>query len=409
MSTHISKITINDKQFESTEQISGKFHYITQFKDIRLKTFDYINLSQEEINNALSDSQSEVSVFCECFRLINSDIIERLITNPASVYHKIKKLKGDIIKRMLMMCSDTLDNSHVNAKFTGRSLSREDRELVQYCVSNFERFVDSFITSAITTIPVSNVIIPSHNLRHIGCSCHLNTCLNILSSMFYLVHSLIYNVPNVDDMSISILKTVILNSYSPIDLNENFILTLANMMQIDINEDEEVDVTMKSLVSILQTPINGEQYIDNSLLLYITPEDTFIPVSNYLALTDRPDIFTQIYTYVPKYFIINPGVLIGFVDYIKGSSKAELLYQKNYINTLNVGEYVYKLYAFILHVPGHFRTIFIKNYMLNDVPHEYRILDDLGGRLSVADTFGSYSHNMYNVSHVLSVYCRIDE
>jgi hypothetical protein len=379
--------------------------------DIILSTFDAEPLEFHQAQISLESTDCPIGIFNNCFKnTLNSNLIENLIRDPYNVISEISPRIHEIHNKLEHLYNRSKPHyPEHNPMIIG----------LKFCLENLTEFIYGFVKQVTIRIGKADIIIPFHNLKHYQMLCHLNVCINVLSSMFYLVRAMI-NVKT-PDKRFNSLRNLILNSFSSLDLNQDEVLKFAKLMNIKTGQFHEANDTMESLISVLQTTdFEGFQPIQNNLVFYITSTDSFFQVDDKFNIHGRPDMFVQIDMFKPKYLMIDSGELAVYVDYLNSQNQTNQIFQSldlespqqkyDNIKTLKVRDTTYKLYGLILHSnTNHFKSAFITNYNITDTqnsqhPEVYRVLDDMWQRKSTKET----THLNSNYQKSLNIYVRID-
>lgn len=171
-----------------------------------------------------------------------------------------------------------------------KSSSNDDDKY--YISINLDKFINVFVTKEIRTIKNTTNLIPQFNLFHFGNICHLNVCINILSSLYYLIESLmdIKNIP----YELDVLRKYIINSLSPIDLNPKLVLELIRVLDIDPADMISVDDTIKKIMRLLY------KVIKRNMIFFWDTSDEFIddPNDTKLKVGDLIDKYNPVYLIV---------------------------------------------------------------------------------------------------------------
>lgn len=221
--------------------------------------------------------------------------------------------------------------------------------------------------------------IPRFNLYHIGAICHLNSCISMLSSLTYLIKEMerinSFNNSNVSDSFKKIFRYII-NSYSRIDLNVEYILDVVSSLNINPNMFGEATETMKKLIQILY-----KNNISKSVVLFWDSSEEFGSLSD------------EINKYHPRYIIVNSHDMntIFDIDTDKVKIKEFEVSNKN----------KYTLISFVLFYINHFVTAFRYDNFT------YKINNDLHTRYHT-EMVNSNVLFTDNSSHVLACYLLVE-
>lgn len=221
--------------------------------------------------------------------------------------------------------------------------------------------------------------IPKYNLYHVGAICHLNSCISMLSSLTYLIKEMenisLFKKFIVSDNFKKIYQ-YILNSYSRVDLNINYIFEVISSLNIDPNIFGEATETMKKLIRILYK--NG---ISKSVVLFWDSSEEFGSLSD------------EINKFHPRYIIINSHDMntIFDIDTDKVKIKEFEVSNKN----------KYTLISFVSFYLNHFVTVFKYDNFT------YKINNDLHTRYHI-EMVNSNVLFRDNSSHVLACYMLVE-
>lgn len=221
--------------------------------------------------------------------------------------------------------------------------------------------------------------IPKYNLYHVGAICHLNSCISMLSSLTYLIKEMenisLFKKFIVSDNFKKIYQ-YILNSYSRVDLNINYIFEVISSLDINPNIFGEATETMKKLIRILYK--NG---ISKSIVLFWDSSEEFGSLSD------------EINKFHPRYIIINSHDMntIFDIDTDKVKIKEFEVSNKN----------KYTLISFVSFYLNHFVTAFKYDNFT------YKINNDLHTRYHI-EMVNSNVLFRDDSSHVLACYMLVE-
>ena len=221
--------------------------------------------------------------------------------------------------------------------------------------------------------------IPKYNLYHVGAICHLNSCISMLSSLTYLIKEMenisLFKKFIVSDNFKKIYQ-YILNAYSRVDLNINYIFEVISSLNIDPNIFGEATETMKKLIRILYK--NG---ISKSVVLFWDSSEEFGSLSD------------EINKFHPRYIIINSHDMntIFDIDTDKIKIKEFEVSNKN----------KYTLISFVSFYLNHFVTVFKYDNFT------YKINNDLHTRYHI-EIVNSNVLFRDDSSHVLACYMLVE-
>ena len=215
--------------------------------------------------------------------------------------HFIEEFKSHIPNKFKHLIDEIIKNPFGDANIpaisrfmffidTIKSSSNDDDKY--YISVTLDKFINIFVTKEIQTIKNTTNLIPQFNLFHLGNICHLNVCINILSSLYYLIESLmdIKNIP----YELDILRKYIINSLSPIDLNPKLVLELIRVLDIDPADMISVDDTIKKIMRLLY------KVIKRNMIFFWDTSDEFIddPNDTKLKVGDLIDKYNPVYLIV---------------------------------------------------------------------------------------------------------------
>lgn len=221
--------------------------------------------------------------------------------------------------------------------------------------------------------------IPKYNLYHVGAICHLNSCISMLSSLTYLIKEMenisLFKKFIVSDNFKKIYQYII-NSYSRVDLNINYIFEVVSSLDINPNIFDEATETMKKLIRILYK--NG---ISKSVVLFWDSSEEFGSLSD------------EINKFHPRYIIINSHDMntIFNIDTDKVKIKEFEVSNKN----------KYTLISFVSFYLNHFVAAFKYDNFT------YKINNDLHTRYHI-EIVNSNVLFRDNSSHVLACYMLVE-
>lgn len=287
----------------------------------------------------------------------HSSFIETFMTNVATKYKQTfltmmqnpegRSYAQPLVTAVLSNVSDII-----------LSTNRENGPVIK--VEDVVKFVNLFLESKRELIPEVLYHIPNYNLYHYGNICHLNTCLLMLASMHYLVEAFI-NLPNDINSIVQSLKTVLLNSYSEIDINPSELFHLIAALDIDINQIEPAEETMIKILKL---------FIDS------TPKDLLVHWDfAHSTLPDKADTDLTLDQIVDKYQPLY--LLANGQDF---NVAKEVQQNNQFIPMYTTGKYVYKLASVIVYHSHHFINVFI------DDNGQYIVKDDLCHRFTQPTT-----------------------
>ena len=166
-----------------------KFNSIMQINVVHLND-DYPTI--------LAINEAFINDFISRTPFNNRKFVQSMLSNPLGYRFKKQPLIS-----ILLMNRDKL-------KQESRLLFGE-----QHCLNDdyIDRFVNMFIMGEVKRISICDYFIPKHNLFHASEICHLNVCINVLSSLWMFVNRINQINPQTLLSSMTILKKIIFNSY----------------------------------------------------------------------------------------------------------------------------------------------------------------------------------------------------
>lgn len=287
---------------------------------------------------------------------------------------------------------------------------------ISYLVSNYDRILNAIkirkkefqsinaveaFTKKTRYEVVDDLHIPTFNLYHYGASCHLNSCINILSSLSHLILEM-NHLRNTSE-TFNLINTYILNSFSEVDLNVNLLKVLALHLNLNINNFEEAPETMKTILRILY-----ENGVSKTTIFYWDSTDEFQDEGEGKKkdvescddgnkdegkkdkIQDDESFGDKICHYNPKYLLMNVHDMNCLLNYDTDKVKAESFNTKNNH---------YRLTSLISYNSFHFVSMFIYDDNL------FKVCDDLSNRFE--QKFISSKKVFSNGdSHVVACYMR---
>ena len=221
--------------------------------------------------------------------------------------------------------------------------------------------------------------IPKFNLYHVGAICHLNSCISMLSSLTYLIKEMenisLFKKFIVSD-SFKKIYQYIINSYSRVDLNINYIFEVISSLDINPNIFGEATETMKKLIRILYK--NG---ISKSIVLFWDSSEEFGSLSD------------EINKFHPRYIIINSHDMNTIFDIDTDKVKIKEFEVSN--------KSKYTLISFVSFYLNHFVTAFKYDNFT------YKINNDLHTRYHI-EMVNSNVLFRDDSSHVLACYMLVE-
>ena len=255
--------------------------------------------------------------------------------------------------------------------------------------TKFAEIISPFIQDDILSLqPLTNtssvmdIVIPPHNQFHMGNICHLNVCLNVLTSIIKLL------LPYRESKNI-LNKAIIIeciNALSPVNLDPCNINLIIDKLKINIREIREANETFKSIMKSLYHDISKQE------ILYWDCADTFI---------DKEDTNLKFGELIDK---IKPRILIG------NNQDLNVVHDVDNINEL-ISDFetpegiIYTVFSCILSIGNHFISVFRKiadNKFIDD--ESWVLRDDLNGRF-VSKLYDMRSNKL---PIVVCCYVRID-
>lgn len=218
------------------------------------------------------------------------------------------------------------------------------------------RFVDMFITRKSEILPSAMYYIPKFNLHHYGNICHLNTCLLMISSLYELLVAL--NAIEDDKIThgVDVLRSILMASYSPVDVQPCNLLELIRILKIDISQIIPAEETMFQLINIIEPVVSKNLILNWDFAHHCLPDkaDTDLTINQII---DK---------YAPLYLLVNGQ------DF---NVATDVSMNNQFIPTYSTGNHLYKLSSVIVHMGAHFINIFMKNdecIVKDDLVHRYR-------------------------------------
>lgn len=241
------------------------------------------------------------------------------------------------------------------------------------------KFVSLFIDTKMETLPPALYYIPKFNLYHHGNICHLNTCLLMLASLYHVLYEISIIPEATLNNELMVLNTILVSSYSPVDLYPGALLELIGILNININHIIPAEETMSQLVKIVNKQVGTDKLLhwDYAHSCLPNKEDTDLSLD---------DIVNK---YHPMYLLVNGQ------DF---SVDKNVERNDQFIPKYMTDRYTYKLASVIIHVGAHFMNVFMKG-------NEYIIKDDLYHRYKTPAT--DVSQLRYQITEVC--YVRVDQ
>lgn len=223
-----------------------------------------------------------------------------------------------------------------------------------YIERNLNLFLSLFVEKEIYSLRPEAIRIPQFNLLHYGNICHLNVCLNILSSLFELVFAM--NLIKHPSPPFKILRQYITNGLSPVDLHPNLIFDVMSICKINPVRLEESEETFKKLMHVLYTGLNRK------LIFFWDSSDTFVDAEDK-SLSMR-DVVGK---YQPKYLIVNAQDF-NIVNEIDSTTTVPLTFATHGM--------AYNLSSIVISLPSHFISAFKQDdsslfVVRNDLNHRF--------------------------------------
>lgn len=304
-----------------------------------------------------------------------------------------KNLSRDANIFLNILCSNKLNNI---ANCLVNDYCMSNIPALTFVLTNFDRIVNHIsnkndiefvrrldIVSNFLTKEHKSLTFPYHvpkfNLYHVGAICHLNSCISMLSSLTYLIKEMeniiLFKKFIVSD-SFKKIYQYIINSYSRVDLNINYIFEVVSSLDINPNIFGEATETMKKLIRILYK--NG---ISKSVVLFWDSSEEFGSLSD------------EINKFHPRYIIINSHDMntIFDIDTDKVKIKEFEVSNKN----------KYTLISFVSFYLNHFVAAFKYDNFT------YKINNDLHTRYHI-EMVNSNVLFRDNSSHVLACYMLVE-
>lgn len=293
----------------------------------------------EAINGTLDSNRSFIETLMTNLAPRYSNLFLTCLSDPCGLNHHIP-----MITHIILNADDIVlqsNRTHCNKVVTRQMISS---------------FLNMFIHTRTVNLPEALYYIPKFNLYHFGNICHLNTCLLMLASMYYLLKAIHDLPPEHITLELGILNTILLSSYSSIDLNPTMIYDLIQILQLNPNETMPAEETITQLVNIF------EPVIPKSVVLAWDYAHT--------CLHDKADtdlnLETLVNKYAPKYLLVNAQ------DF---NVEMQVPQNDQFIPKYGTGQYTYKLASVIIHVGAHFMNIFMRGnecIIKDDLYHRYK-------------------------------------
>lgn len=284
----------------------------------------------------------------------NRAFIESFMSNMSSRYSNtmlsiLRDPKG--LNYSLPLISYVLIHIH---EIIGLSNTEHGNKFISHQTIN--KFLNMFIESKIETLPPAAYYIPKFNLYHHGNICHLNTCLLMLASMYHMLKYM-NDIPDSKcPMELNILRHILTNSYSPVDMNPELLFDLIAILKIDINQILPAEETMASIVKLMSKSVPT-----NMLIHWDFAHST---------LTDKADKDLTINQIVDKYA---PTYLLANAQDFNVA--LEVPQNDQFVPQYDTEKHTYCLASVIIHHGVHFINVFMKgagNYIIkDDLYHRY--------------------------------------
>lgn len=219
--------------------------------------------------------------------------------------------------------------------FIHQRITTFPQEDADYIKANFERFYKLFLSEHQLQLVKTDIIYPIYNLYHTGANCHINVCINVLSSMYYLLDYLKH--VNIDQYSLSkLLFRILCNAHSPVDIEPDLIFSLLKHVNVDYTRDGEAAETFKSLYKLISRDIPLSEL--RKTIFYWDTADTFVDQCDKKLPPYK--LFAK---YNPKYLVVNTQDF-NVINDITSNTLTKLEFQ---ISTGN-----YELFALIVNSGG---------------------------------------------------------
>lgn len=221
-----------------------------------------------------------------------------------------------------------------------------------YLHANLIKFISLFAERVIRPLDDCPVTIPSYNLYHYGNICHVNVCINILSSLNYLIEAM--GVIEHPSEPFNIVRQYIMNSLSEVDLTPDIVYDLVQILQVNIQCLEECEETFKKILRIIH------HHVGRGIIFYWDSSYEFVDKED--ANLSLPDLLKK---YRPVYFVVNAQEF-NVINDVETNTRVPLDYEG------------YGLSSFIVARPAHFVSAFRVNgtselIVKDDVRHRYQV------------------------------------
>lgn len=285
----------------------------------------------------------------------------------------VNKFPRHYIPLFQELISNNTDNTPSITKFILKvqtNINEFDPLMQSFLKSNMMEFISLFTNKHIVSYNNTDFLIPKYNLYHFDNSCHYNVCINILSSMYYLIKAL-------HDMKTSnMITSILVNAHSPIDINPSFYIRLANALNINTKHSSEVDHTFITLYNHLNNVFTAnELHLSNTLLYWDTRYSTYSNEDKKLSPFELCD------KYKPKYFVVNTQDFNVICDFMSHKS-TKLEFDTKHTH--------YTLYSVVINLCN---SHFVSGFRICD-SIVFTILDDLLPRFSQHSTMSFGSINL---------------
>ena len=293
----------------------------------------------EAINATLNSHRSFIETLMTNLSPKYSNLFLTCLSDPCGVNHHIP-----LVTHIILSADDIVlqsNREHGNKVITRNMISS---------------FLNMFIQTRNTNLAEALYYIPKFNLYHYGNICHLNTCLLMLASMYHLLKAINELPADQVSLELSILNTVLLSSYSPIDMNPTMIYDLVQILQLNPNETMPAEETITQLVNIF------EPVIPKSVVLAWDYAHSCLPD----PADKDSNLETLVNKYVPKYLLVNAQ------DF---NVEMQVPQNNQFIPKYGTGQYTYKLASVIIHIGAHFINIFMRGnecIIKDDLYHRYK-------------------------------------
>lgn len=198
-----------------------------------------------------------------------------------------------------------------------------------------DHIVELFTHEVETDIPDVGFMIPPYNVFHYGNICHLNVCINLITSMITVARDILCASEEElhEDPKLIAIQNIVRTSFDEVDINPLMVYELMECFNITMDDIVDATFTMNQLYQSF-----SELLTDDVMKWWGTS------IVNGIEDIPTKESFDET---TERYIIMETQFLVPILNITNGIPY-----------TINIGGHPYEMFALVVHNGPHFTTLF---------------------------------------------------